>query len=262
MEDHEKSQEQIINELSDQHAQCACHDVAQNKETQEAEQETRTRYEALFQNVSDGVAVYKAVNDGEDFVFVEFNKAAEKTTGFSCSEVIGKRVSEVFPGVKDVGLFDRLKAVWTTGEPAHHPVSRYVDSKIQIWVDNHVSRLSSGEIVAVFRDITSQKQAEDALKATTDLLKILADSLPVGILYVDAARIAFANNTFASWWGKPGEDLSGFTVKDLFKLLPGHTKRHSGSSNWQKNNLRKDRFLRRRSDQGYCDVLHSSERNC
>ncbi len=51
MEDHEKSQEQIINELSDQHAQCACHDVAQNKETQEAEQETRTRYEALFQDM-------------------------------------------------------------------------------------------------------------------------------------------------------------------------------------------------------------------
>ncbi len=35
-------------------------------------------YCALFQNISEGVAIYEAVNEGEDFVIVEFNKAAEK----------------------------------------------------------------------------------------------------------------------------------------------------------------------------------------
>jgi two-component system, cell cycle sensor histidine kinase and response regulator CckA len=193
-------------------------DVTQMKQLQKSQMETEARYKSLFQNVSDGVAVYKAINDGEDFVFVEFNKAAEIITGFSYSEVIGKKVSDVFPSVKDIGLLDMFHDVWRSGKAANHPASRYVDSTIQIWVDNHVSKLPSGEIIVVFRDITNQKVAEESLRDSTDLLKILVDSLPVGILYVDAAeRIILANNTFASWWGKPGADLSGCTVKDTLR---------------------------------------------
>ncbi|MCX5871625.1 MAG: PAS domain-containing protein, partial [Deltaproteobacteria bacterium] len=224
MQDQDKTKEQLIHELTELRSQVAEPKAFEAKlpgtemVLQESQQETQARYKALFQNVSDGVAVYKAVNDGEDFVVVEFNKAAETITGVSCSEVIGKKVCDVFPSVKDMGLFDRFQEVWRTGEPAHHPVSKYVDSKIQIWVDNHVSKLPSGEIVAVFRDTTNQKAAEDALRESSNLLKILVDSLPVGILYVDTAeRIVFANNTFASWWGTPGADLSGLTVKDILR---------------------------------------------
>ena len=173
-------------------------------------------YCALFQNISEGVAIYEAVNDGEDFVIVEFNKAAERITGFSTHEVTGRTVSEMFPTVKDLGLFDRFQEVWRTGEPAHHPVSQYLDARTQKWVDNYVYKLPSGEVVAVFTDETRQKRTEEALRESRDLLRILMDSLRVGILYVDPQeRIVFANQTFGTWWGRPGVDLSGCTVRDI-----------------------------------------------
>ncbi len=173
-------------------------------------------YCALFQNISEGVAIYEAVNEGEDFVIVEFNKAAERITGFSKHEVTGRTVSEMFPTVMDLGLFDKFQEVWRTGEPAHHPVSQYLDDRIQIWVDNYVYKLPSGEVVAVFSDETRQKRTEEALRESRDLLRILMDSLRVGILYVDPQeRIVFANQTFGTWWGRPGVDLSGCTVRDI-----------------------------------------------
>ena len=222
MQDQDKAKEQLIEELAELRSQVAeltaleVRLLGAEKTLKENQQQSQVRYKALFQNVSDGVAIYKAVNDGEDFVIVQFNRAAEKITGVSGSEVIGKKVCDVFPGVKDMGLFDRFQAVWRSGEPTRHPVSKYEDSTIQIWVDNYVSKLPSGEIIVVFRDVTTQKAAEEASRKSTEILKILVESLPVGILYVDASeRIVFANSTFASWWGKPGTDLSGHTVEDI-----------------------------------------------
>jgi PAS domain-containing protein len=92
------------------------------KQSQSSQQDIQARHIALFHDVSDGVAVYKAIDNGEDFALVEFNEAAETITGVSGSEAIGKKVSDVFPSVKHMGLSVRLQQVWRTGEPSHHPL--------------------------------------------------------------------------------------------------------------------------------------------
>ena len=61
--------------------------------------------------------------------------------------------------------------VWQTGKTEHHPISFYQDDILSNWYENQVYRLPSGEIVAVFDDITDQKQAEQALQKTTSDLK-------------------------------------------------------------------------------------------
>ena len=79
-------------------------------------------------------------------------------------KVVGRSVLEVFPGVKEFGLFNVMKRVWRTGVPEHHPMSIYEDERIRGWRDNFVYKLPSGEIVAVYSDETDQKQSEEALK--------------------------------------------------------------------------------------------------
>ena len=46
--------------------------------TEEALRMSEERYRGLFGHMNDGVAIYRAKNDGEDFVFIDFNKAAER----------------------------------------------------------------------------------------------------------------------------------------------------------------------------------------
>ena len=66
----------------------------------------------------------------------------------------------MYPGTRDSGLFDVMQQVWRTGVPLRHPVSIYEDERVSLWVDNYICKLPTGEIVAVFEDITGRKRAE------------------------------------------------------------------------------------------------------
>jgi len=139
-------------------------EIEERKKAENALDESVSRYKAMFENMSNGVAVYRAVNEGENFIFVDVNKAVEKIEDISREELIGKSVLEVFPGVKEFGLFDVFQRVWATGNPEHHPAMLYEDERVKGWRENLVYKLPSGEIVAIYSDETERKKAEEALK--------------------------------------------------------------------------------------------------
>lgn len=127
-----------------------------------------TKYQELFERMSSGVAFYQAVDDGADFIFTAFNRAAELIENMNRNDVIGKRVTSVFPGIREMGLLDLFQRVWKTGNPEMLPVKQYSDNRILGWRENHVIKLPSGEIVAIYDDRTVEMQAreqiEEALK--------------------------------------------------------------------------------------------------
>jgi len=140
-------------------------DITERKRAEEALREGEERYRELFDNISSGVAVYEAVDNGEDFIFKDFNKAGERIEGLEKKDVLGMRLAERFPGVKEFGLFEVLQRVWRTGKQEFFPEAIYHDERDQgSWRESWVYKLPSGEIVAVYDDITERKQAEEALR--------------------------------------------------------------------------------------------------
>jgi PAS domain S-box-containing protein len=135
-------------------------------------EEGEKRYRALFNNMKSNVAMYTAVDDGSDFVFKDFNRAAERTDGMNKAELIGVRVTKVFPGIEEFGLLDVFRRVWATGQAEHHPISLYEDDQIAEWRENFVYRLRTGEIVAVYEDVTEQKKAEEHLQTAMEQAEV------------------------------------------------------------------------------------------
>jgi PAS domain S-box-containing protein len=138
-------------------------DITERKLVEEALRESEFRFRELFNSMSSGVGVYQAVDDGTNFVIVDFNPAAEVIEKVSKQDVIGKHVSKVFPGVFEFGIMEVFMRVWHTGIPEHHPLSLYHDNRISSWRENYIYRLPSGEIVAIYDDVTARKRVEEAL---------------------------------------------------------------------------------------------------
>jgi len=150
-------------------------ELARRERAEEALQVSETRFHELFDRMSSGVAVYEAREDGKDFVFVDFNRAAERIDDIKREDVIGKSVLEVFPDVRGFGLFDVFQRVWRTGKPEHFSSALYSDARITGWRENYVYQLPSGEVVAAYDDVTGRRQAEKALQRRANQLAFLND---------------------------------------------------------------------------------------
>lgn len=146
-------------------------DVTEQRRNELALIENEARYRELVENMSDGVAVYEAVADGADFVLVEHNRAGERISGLNRSDVIGRRVTEVFPGIVEMGLLETLRRVRRSGQPEHHPVSHYGDRHLELWVENYVFKLPNDQVVAIYDDVTERQRAAERLQRAHDELE-------------------------------------------------------------------------------------------
>ncbi len=90
-------------------------DITDRKRAELALQESEARFKDLFTSMSSGAVIYEATADGEDFIIRDINHAVETIENVRKDEVIGKSVLEVFPGVRDFGLFGVFQRVAKTG---------------------------------------------------------------------------------------------------------------------------------------------------
>ncbi len=138
-------------------------DISERIHNENELKEREERFRQLFNNISGGVAIYKAVDEGEDFIVVDINHAGQELSQVKLEQIQNKRITEVFPGVKDFGLFKVMQRVWKTGQAEFLPLKQYKDTRIQEWVENYVFKLPSGLIVALYEDTSEQRRSEQAL---------------------------------------------------------------------------------------------------
>jgi PAS domain S-box-containing protein len=180
--------------------------------------ESEVRYKELFESVHVGIAVYEAIQDGNDFIFKDFNEGGEKIDRVKRGDIIGKKVTEAFPGVAEFGLLDVFGRVWKTGNSEHHPVGIYKDQRIFGWRENYVYKLPSGEIVAVYDDVTAQKEAEDALGRAEENFRRSLDDSPLGVRIVTTeGETVYANRAILEIYGYDSiEELRTTPVKKRY----------------------------------------------
>ncbi len=144
--------------------QGATRDITERNKAEVKLRENEERYSLLFNTIGSCVAIYEQYNNGENFIFRDVNKAAENLSQIKKEKVIGKKVTDVFPKVKEIGLFEIFRQVYKTGRTMYLPLIMYQDERIQQWVENTVYKLPSGEIVAVYEDTSAKRKAEKELK--------------------------------------------------------------------------------------------------
>jgi PAS domain S-box-containing protein len=182
-------------------------DFTERKRAEEAQRESEERYQELFENINSGVAVYEVIGDGQDFIFKDFNHAGEMIDHDQRKRLIGKSIFEVRPGVEQFGLIDVLRQVWQTGVPGFHPVTMYQDNRLTGWYENYIYKLPSGEIVAVFENITERKQNEEALRESEMRLRFHVENSPMAVVEWDT-------NFMVTRWSGEAEKIFGWSREE------------------------------------------------
>lgn len=139
-------------------------DITECRLSEAALRENEAQFRHFFEHLTIGVAVYEAVENGRDFAFFDMNPAGQKLSKVSIEEIRGKRLTQVFPGVRNIGLFRAIQDTWRTGKPCHVPFQQYKDERITQWVENRLFKLPSGKIVAVYDDRTELMRLEEGLR--------------------------------------------------------------------------------------------------
>jgi PAS domain S-box-containing protein len=200
--------------------------------TQEELLAKEERYRELFSNMNDGVVVYETLDDGQDFVIKDINNASLRIERTDREAVVGRRLTEVFPGAQEFGLLDVLCRVYQKGAPEHLPARFYRDQRISGWRDNFVYRLPTKEVVAVYRDVSEQKASEKALRSALESTERLIDAAPIGLVVVGKDQtIRRVNEVAGKILGAKPRDLVGQGWRQFITGALDSTRRMSAEEN-------------------------------
>lgn len=149
------------------------------------------RYRALLDHLPDGYARHEVVlnDDGSpvDYIFLEVNPAFEALTGLSRDRIIGRRITEVLPGIKR-STFDWIATygqVAQSGEPI--TIERYSEP-LDRWYEVTSYSDEPGRFTTLFHDVTERRRTEKALEDQRIVREQLLEQTLAGYWDRDIAR--------------------------------------------------------------------------
>lgn len=191
-------------------------DITDRKQAEEALREREKRFRSMFEHMGSGAAVYEAAENGEDFIFRDFNPSAERITRISRNAVLGNRLLDLFPHMDRSRLLGALQRVWKTGRAEHLPPFYYKDETREGWRENRIYKLPTGEVVALFDDVTERKRAEEALRKSEERFRTIFDYAGDGMAIHDLDGHFFeVNQQFCDQLGYSRDELLQMRPQDV-----------------------------------------------
>ena len=148
---------------------CATRDVTDRKRMEEQLARSEARFRAAIDGSFDGFFVLESVRDTEgtivDFTYSELNPRAEALISRPRWQVIGRRMTDVFPSAAERYL-EKLAHVVNTRTPLVEEVESNAPTGGRRWLHHQIIPLGDGVAITA-RDVTDQKHAQEELRALT-----------------------------------------------------------------------------------------------
>jgi len=180
--------------------------------------ESEERNRLFMEHSISAIAIHEIVLNPEgqpvDYIFLSANPAFETHTGLSVSDIVGRRVTEVLPGIEETPFIKTYGKVVLTGEAITlEEYSEHLDRHFLI----HAFRLGDRCFATLFTDVTEPKHAELVITRQSSLIASLIDSIPDLIFVKDTGGYYLScNPPFAEFVGKSKDEIIGKTDEDLF----------------------------------------------
>ena len=197
--------------------------VDERRRAQEALRESEERYRSLFEHASDAIFLM------EEDRFVDCNPRTLEMFGCAREDIIAHRPYEFSPERQPDGQDSKEKALGKmsaafAGEPQRFEWQHCRLDRTPFDADVSLSRFQvSGRamLLAFVRDITERKAAEEALRASEEKFRVLAENVP-GVIYLckndEHNTVTFVNDEI--------EALTGYATEDFLEGRVNFTDRY------------------------------------
>jgi len=189
---------------------------AQSKRAEEALRASEATYRAIFNAANDGILV----QNSETGQIVDANAAFCERHRCTTEEACRLNVGAFSSGEAQYTQEDALRWVHKAarGQPQRFEWrGKDTDGRL-LWLDITLKRATiagQDRVLAISRDITERKQAEEALRDSEQQFRTLSEASFEGIVIHDKGRILEGNRALATMFGYEVSEVIGMHALDL-----------------------------------------------
>jgi PAS domain S-box-containing protein len=169
-------------------------DVTERKQAEEALRASEARYRMLFDYAPDGIVIV-------DFkgYYLDANASICRMLGYTRDEFIGLNASDIVAPAEFPHIDEALDVIKTKSDYQREWLFRHKDGSV-FAVDTIATAMPDGNLLAMIRDITDRKRAQEALRQQAALFDQTYD-----------AAIVWSWDGQITFWNRGAERLYGFS---------------------------------------------------
>lgn len=189
-------------------------DITERVEAEHRLRDSESRYRFVTENAQDMIA---RLDVQGRYLYV--SPASRRILGIAPDELVGRNGYE-FVHPDDLERVSQHHAAVLGGIPQSVILRKLHAAGHYIWSEANFRLVSdpsgSSEIVAVLRDISDRKHAEDRLRQSSRELQVILDAVPALIAHVGRnGKFTYCNRQAAMLLGRPGQALAGRRLAEL-----------------------------------------------
>lgn len=172
------------------------------------------KYKTLVNQMQLGLALYEGSFDEGvvNYILIDANDSHEVLTGLKKKDILGKRLSQIFPNM-EIDNIDKLEHTQKTGEPIRY--ERY-QQKTNIYYEIIAYRPKNLQLAIIVNDITQRKLAEEAIKISEYNFRNIFESSSDAIFIIDENKVIDCNTATIFLLGYQSKDsILGKSPSDL-----------------------------------------------
>ncbi|MDC7219155.1 MAG: PAS domain S-box protein [Spirochaetales bacterium] len=143
---------------------CILADHTEKKKFEDALKESEAHFRSIFDNISNAILVYEPCPYEEDFILVDINPGGINLANRPGEELKGKKLTEIFPNIKKMGLLNPMLKASREGTSQYLPLAEYVDDNLSLVLESYINPLPSGRIICLMEDKTELSRMEERLR--------------------------------------------------------------------------------------------------
>gem|GEM_PF-5157433 len=189
-------------------------------QTRQTAQANEARFMAAMESSLDAFYILRAERNAQgdivDFRFTYATARGAALISLPPEQVEGQLLCELLPINRTHGFFDKYKAVVETGIPLAEEFPIEQAGVLASWISHQVVRMGDDSIAITSRNVSERKQAQEAIRQSEELLRLVTDNVPALIAYLSGdERFQFINRSGAEMYGLPVQDIVGKTVLEV-----------------------------------------------